>query len=93
MLTVVKNGSAAAQVDIYSFGVVLWEIVTQETGKRGHLRPTAVPEECPAEIETLIDRCTYLAIRSIASVSQSAYHACTTCVSMACAVTLTTQVH
>lgn len=44
------------QVDIYSFGVVLWEIVTQDRGRRGQLRQTKVPDECPAEIETLIDR-------------------------------------
>ena len=44
------------QVDIYSFGVVLWEIVTQDKGRRGQLRQTTVPDECPAEIEALIDR-------------------------------------
>ena len=43
------------QVDIYSFGVVLWEIVTQDRGRRGQLRQTK-PEECPPEIEALIDR-------------------------------------
>lgn len=43
------------QVDIYSFGVVLWEIVTQDKGRRGHLRQTR-PDECPAEIEGLIDK-------------------------------------
>ena len=46
----------ALQVDIYSFGVVLWEIVTQDKGRRGQLRRTRVPEECPAEIESLIDQ-------------------------------------
>ncbi|KAL3142557.1 hypothetical protein ABBQ38_002877 [Trebouxia sp. C0009 RCD-2024] len=45
------------KVDIYSFGVVLWEIVTQDRGRRGQLRQTKVPDECPAEIEALIDRC------------------------------------
>ncbi|KAL0051196.1 hypothetical protein WJX82_003584 [Trebouxia sp. C0006] len=45
------------KVDIYSFGVVLWEIVTQDRGRRGQLRQTKVPEECPAQIETLIDQC------------------------------------
>ncbi len=47
---------AVVQVDIYSFGVVLWEIVTQDRGRRGQLRQTKVPEECPAQIETLIDQ-------------------------------------
>ncbi|KAL0026084.1 hypothetical protein WJX79_008571 [Trebouxia sp. C0005] len=45
------------KVDIYSFGVVLWEIVTQDRGRRGQLRQTKVPEECPAQIESLIDQC------------------------------------
>jgi len=47
---------AVVQVDIYSFGVVLWEIVTQDRGRRGQLRQTKVPEECPPQIETLIDQ-------------------------------------
>jgi len=34
-------------VDIYSFGVVLWEIVTREMPKRGRLRDVLVPDECP----------------------------------------------
>ena len=47
-------------MDIYSFGVVLWEIVTQDKGRRGQLRQTKVPEECPAEIEALIDQYVHL---------------------------------
>lgn len=77
------------QVDIYSFGVVLWEIATQEKGVRGHLRQTRVPEECPAEIESLIDRyrlssCTNkhtaeekFASSTNASCSQSGHYLCT----------------
>lgn len=48
--------SPVLQVDIYSFGVVLWEIVTQDRGRRGQLRQTKVPDECPAGIEELIDQ-------------------------------------
>lgn len=70
------NDNVGMQVDIYSFGVVLWEIVTQEKGKRGHLRPTVVPDECPAEIEGLIDRYTFCPYDSLlADLSQHGMHA------------------
>lgn len=42
---------------MYSFGVVLWEIATQEVPRRGFLRRTRVPDECPQEIEDLITEC------------------------------------
>ena len=42
---------------MYSFGVVLWEIVTQDKPRRGQLRTTRVPAECPQEIEDLITAC------------------------------------
>lgn len=35
------------QADVYSFGVLLWEIVTREEPRRGSLRPVQVPCECP----------------------------------------------
>ena len=45
------------QVDMFSFGVVVWEIATQETPRRGFLRKTQVPDECPQVIEDLITSC------------------------------------
>ena len=39
---------------MYSFGVLLWEIVTGIAPTRGRLTAVAVPEECPAEIAGLI---------------------------------------
>lgn len=34
------------QVDVYSYGVVLWELVTNELPQRGHMRDVRVPDEC-----------------------------------------------
>ena len=45
------------QVDMYSFGIVLWEIATQDTPRRGFLRHARVPNECPQAIEDLITAC------------------------------------
>lgn len=47
----------STQVDIYSFGIVLWEIVTGERPLRGQTRELRVPEECPPEVDALISRC------------------------------------
>ncbi|KAL3145136.1 hypothetical protein ABBQ38_001740 [Trebouxia sp. C0009 RCD-2024] len=47
------NGKA----DIFSYGVILWEIVTHEQPQRGGLRDCKVPQECPAEIDQLINQC------------------------------------
>ena len=45
------------KVDIYSFGVVLWEIITGEAPERGRLRDVVVPEECPPEVRALMLEC------------------------------------
>lgn len=45
---------ALMQVDSYSFGVVLWELITREHSERGNWRPVRVPEECPAEVDALL---------------------------------------
>ena len=60
------------QVDMYSFGVVLWEIATQDTPRRGFLRNTQVPNECPQVIEDLITHC----LRATPSDRPSAKEAC-----------------
>ncbi|KAK9830253.1 hypothetical protein WJX72_010587 [[Myrmecia] bisecta] len=51
------NARCSEKVDIYSFGVVLWEVVTGEQACRGRLRAVQVPEECPASVAQLIDDC------------------------------------
>ena len=42
------------QVDCFSYGVVLWEIITKEQTQRGNWRTVRVPAECPAEVEELL---------------------------------------
>ena len=46
-----------AQADAFSYGVLLWELVTKEQTSRGNWRPVRVPEECPAAVEALISDC------------------------------------
>lgn len=48
---------SAVQADIFSYGVILWEIVTHEQPSGGALRDCKVPQECPAEIDQMIDSC------------------------------------
>lgn len=43
--------------DVFSFGVLLWELVTGEEPIRGCLRPVRVPEDCSQEIANLIRGC------------------------------------
>ncbi|KAL4421913.1 hypothetical protein ABPG77_005197 [Micractinium sp. CCAP 211/92] len=45
------------KADIYSFGIVLWEICSGEAPERGRLRDLRVPEECPAEVRQIILEC------------------------------------
>ncbi|PRW33901.1 serine threonine- kinase [Chlorella sorokiniana] len=43
--------------DLFSVGVLLWEICCNEVPVRGQLRPPLVPDECPQEVADIIDRC------------------------------------
>ena len=47
MGVVSKAPHVLIQMDIFSYGVVLWELVTQEIPHRGFLRDLEVPRECP----------------------------------------------
>lgn len=46
-----------SQADIFSYGVILWEIVTHEQPTRGGWKDCICPQECPAEIDCLINKC------------------------------------
>ena len=54
---VILNYKCTAGADMYSYGVVLWEICTGEIPIRGCMRDVRVPEECPQEISDLIHAC------------------------------------
>ena len=43
--------------DMFSYGVVLWEICTGEVPVRGRMRDVLVPSECPQEVADLIHAC------------------------------------
>ncbi|GAB4815065.1 hypothetical protein N2152v2_002111 [Parachlorella kessleri] len=45
------------KVDVYSLGLVLWEICTREVPVRGQIREIRVPEEGPQEVQELVVRC------------------------------------
>ncbi|CAL8471975.1 g11517 [Coccomyxa elongata] len=57
---VLAGQECSEKADIWSMGVVLWEIVTGERPHLRQLRPLRVPEECPAEIEQAINACRQL---------------------------------
>ena len=54
---VILNAKCTSSADMYSYGVVLWEICTGEVPVRGRMRDVRVPDECPQRIADLIHRC------------------------------------
>lgn len=43
--------------DSFSFGIVLWEIVTHEVPRRGFVQPLPLSDACPAGVSQLIRDC------------------------------------
>ncbi len=54
---VILNMKCSSSADMYSYGVLLWEICTGETPIRGRMRAPRIPEECPQEVADLIGGC------------------------------------
>ena len=57
VLSLYAGRFCSGKADIFSYGVILWEIVTHEQPTRGGLRDCRCPQECPAEIDCLINQC------------------------------------
>ncbi|KAK9786895.1 hypothetical protein WJX73_008911 [Symbiochloris irregularis] len=55
---VILGQKCTVKADVYSFGICIWEIVTQEIPVRGQLRPIEVPKECPEDVRDLYWSCT-----------------------------------
>lgn len=54
---VLAGKRCGCKADIYSLGVVLWEVCTGEAPVRGVMRPLQAPQDCPAEVVELYQRC------------------------------------
>ncbi|KAL3148045.1 protein kinase activity protein [Trebouxia sp. C0009 RCD-2024] len=51
------KSTCTEKVDIYSYGVVLWEICAGEAPTGRQLRPLRVPEECPQATADVVEQC------------------------------------
>lgn len=54
---VLSGERVCEKADLFSLSVILYEIVTGEAPRNRHLREIRCPEECPAEVRDVIERC------------------------------------
>lgn len=80
---VLTGGQVTEKADIYSLGVVLWEVVTLEVPKRGCMRDPQVPLECPQKVADAIGACMQVS-RGGSALERLRAKAC--CAAMCCAV-------
>ena len=57
---VIMSQRCTPAADMWSYGVVLWELCTMEIPMRGRMREIRVPEECPQAIADFITRCNHV---------------------------------
>ena len=55
---VLAGRACTEKADIFSYGVVLWEVCTGDAPVRGGMRALRVPEECPEGVAELCRECT-----------------------------------
>jgi serine/threonine protein kinase len=54
---VLSGKRCSEKVDLYSFGVVIWEVCTGDVPVRGEMRPLVAPHDCPQPLVELYERC------------------------------------
>lgn len=57
MLLISSAGPVCRQADVWSLGVVIWEIATGAVPVRGAMRALQAPGDCPVAVAALVAAC------------------------------------